>query len=89
MLFLFFGFSPTARGANSDTHTYPDGFFGHRKHGGPDCRAYANPVTRSIKIFLLFVHCSRRSRLFNRDAFGQIARLVDVCAPRDSHVIRQ
>jgi hypothetical protein len=88
-LFLFFGFSPTERSANSDTHTYPDGFFGHRKHGGPDCRAYADPVARSIKIFLLFVHFYRRSQLFNRNAFSKIARLIDVSAPRYGHMVRQ
>ena len=87
--FFIFGFSPTQRGANSDTHRYPYGFFGYRKHDGPGCRAYADPVTRIIKSSLFFSHCVLGSPLFNRDAFGQIARLIDISAPRYGHVIRQ
>ena len=32
---------------------------------------------------------NHHSTLFNSDAFSQIARLIDVGPPRDSHVIRQ
>ena len=86
---LLFGISPTQRGANSDTHTYPYGFFGDRKHGGPDCRAGSDPVTRIIKSSLFLSHRVLCSLLFHRDTFGQITRLVDISAPSHGDVIRQ
>jgi len=86
---LLFGFSPTQRGANSDTHTYPDGLFGYREHGCPYCRADTDPVARIIKSSLFLSHRVLRSLLFHRDTFGQITRLVDISAPSHGDVIRQ
>jgi len=81
--------SPIERGADCDTERYPYGLSGKHKSNRTYSCARAYPVTSNARVSGFFIHGMLRPTSFNRHAFSQVARLVDVGAPRHGHVIRQ
>ena len=81
--------SPIERGADCDTERDPNRLSGKHKSNRTHSGTHAYPVTRNARVSGFFIHGMLRPTSFNRHAFSQIARLIDVGAPRHGHVIRQ
>ena len=81
--------SPIERGADCNTERYPNGLSGKHKTNRPYSGARAYPVTSDASVSGFFIHGMLRTTSFNRHAFSQITRLINISAPRYGHVIRQ